>query len=535
MKKSLKTLLVMAVVLVVLGGAAVALWLTAPETEVEEESSSSTPSYPVIDREAADVESISIESDAGDFTIVPLEDEETSSPSSESSASSEDEESASSAVSTTANFTLEEYQDYELTTSRINTSVNNIVGLSATKELGAQEDLDTFGLTDEALCTITVHYKDGGEDQLVLGAEAGESSGNYILKDGEVYIGYLPSQLYYGPFTYFDNEVYAVADRVSETEDEEGTTSQETLSDQLNSMELSGANFPQPIKIVYDDTRTSGYLVTEPVTAESGTTAFSDMVTALKSLTATQVVDAGLSQETLEKYGLAQPAAKITFDMNGEEHTLAVSAPDEEGVCYLTADDHDVVYEVTQDDVSTWAGVDLMDLRMSYIWLPNIQDVRKLTLTVDGDMVYSYDVTKVLNEEKSTDSVPSYDLQVKNAGGEDIDYEVYQDYYQDILSIAVLSAEQASCSDSPTLRIEYEYFEKDGSDVIEFFAVEGKDRYAAELNGEFNGLVRKQSVEDLVASLPDLDRNYSPQVEEENSSTAESEASSASSASSEAE
>ena len=84
MKKSLKTLLVMAVVLVVLGGAAVALWLTAPEPEVEEESSSSTPSYPVIDREAADVESISIESDAGDFTIVPLE-EETSSASSESS------------------------------------------------------------------------------------------------------------------------------------------------------------------------------------------------------------------------------------------------------------------------------------------------------------------------------------------------------------------------------------------------------------------------------------------------------------------
>ncbi len=215
--------------------------------------------------------------------------------------------------------------------------------------------------------------------------------------------------------------------------------------------------------------------------------------------------------------------------MNGEEHTLAVSAPDEEGVCYLTADDHDVVYEVTQDDVATWAGVDLMDLRMSYIWLPNIQDVRKLTLTVDGDMVYSYDVTKVLNEEKSTDSVPSYDLQVKNAGGEDIDYEVYQDYYQDILSIAVLSAEQDPYSDSPTLRIEYEYFEKDGSDVIEFFAVEGKDRYAAELNGEFNGLVRKQSVEDLVASLPDLDRNYSPQVEEENSSAVESEASSASS------
>ena len=36
MKKSLKTLLVMAVVLVVLGDAAVALWVTAPAPVVEE-------------------------------------------------------------------------------------------------------------------------------------------------------------------------------------------------------------------------------------------------------------------------------------------------------------------------------------------------------------------------------------------------------------------------------------------------------------------------------------------------------------------
>ena len=35
----------------------------------------------------------------------------------------------------------------------------------------------------------------------------------------------------------------------------------------------------------------------------------------------------------------------------------------------------------------TWADSDLMDMRMSFVWLPTITNVSRLTLTVDGDMV----------------------------------------------------------------------------------------------------------------------------------------------------
>ena len=57
-----------------------------------------------------------------------------------------------------------------------------------------------------------------------------------------------------------------------------------------------------------------------------------------------------------------------------------------------------------------------MDLRLSTIWLPNIQDVETLTLTAEGDMVYAFSATKVLNEERSTETVPAYDLEIVNAG-----------------------------------------------------------------------------------------------------------------------
>ena len=90
-------------------------------------------------------------------------------------------------------------------------------------------------------------------------------------------------------------------------------------------MELSGANAAEPIVIDYDSSKVSSYLITQPVMAESGTNTLTEIATALKSLSAEAVVAAGRTQETLEQYGLAEPYAQITFDMNGEEHTLAVS------------------------------------------------------------------------------------------------------------------------------------------------------------------------------------------------------------------
>ena len=162
--------------------------------------------------------------------------------------------------------------------------------------------------------------------------------------------------------------------------DSEGSSSTSTLADVLYHMELSGANAAEPIVIDYDSSKVSSYLITQPVMAESGTNTLTEIATALKSLSAIAtalkslsakaVVAAGRTQETLEQYGLAEPYAQITFDMNGEEHTLAVSEANSSGNRYLIADDIDLVYEVTGDSVNAWAEAGLMDLRMSYVSAP---------------------------------------------------------------------------------------------------------------------------------------------------------------------
>ena len=136
-----------------------------------------------------------------------------------------------------------------------------------------------------------------------------------------------------------------------------------TLADVLYHIEFSGTHLSAPIVIDYDETVVSGYRISQPVTAESGSNTFNEIVTALKSLTANSVAALGRTPENLEAYGLAEPYAQISFDLNGQEHTLAVSEAGSDGTRYLLYDDADLIYTVADDSVSLWAEAQLMDLR----------------------------------------------------------------------------------------------------------------------------------------------------------------------------
>ena len=70
---------------------------------------------------------------------------------------------------------------------------------------------------------MEVQYTDGTSDELVVGNEAGESAGRYILKDGIVYISSsFSGALLETPLYFINTEIYSVADRTEETVDSEG-------------------------------------------------------------------------------------------------------------------------------------------------------------------------------------------------------------------------------------------------------------------------------------------------------------------------
>lgn len=499
MKKTTRNILIMLAVLLVLGAATAALWLL-PSGEPEEESSGtdySVETEPVIARSSGEILSITVENAQGSYEILPQAAETAASASSGTSSETEPE----------INFTIKGLEDYDLNTSAVTTLAKSLLSVNASRNLGELENLESFGLSGKGQAKVELRYKSGGADTIIVGNDAGGNTGKYLLKDGVTYVvAGLKANLLEGRMSFLNTSVYTVADLTEESTDSEGSATETVVPDIVYSMKLSGANFPEEIVLNYDSSRMSGYLITSPVVAESGTNTFSEIITALKSLSADKVAAIGVSEEGLAEYGLQEPFARIEFDMNGEKHTLAVSETNTEGKRFLTADGSDVIYEVAADTVATWAETSLMQLRMSYIWLPNIKEVNKLSLTHSGG-TSDFHITRTVNEEKSTDEKAEYDLAIKSGAGKEIDYTNYQGFYQQLISIAVFSTDRVEYAKEPVLRAEYSYFEGQEPTLVEFYAIEGQDRYTVELNGGYSGQVRKASVDHIIELLPKLNNN----------------------------
>lgn len=485
MKKTVRNIIIMLAVLAVLGGAAFLL-LKMPAEGGEEELSSSAaaessgPVETVLSISEEDVESVEIRNSQGDYTAVPLD------------------------TGDGVSFTIKGYEGYGLENTYLTSNVKTLLNMTAAKNLGPQDNLEAFGLSGGEEVEATVNAKSGVE-KLTLGKTAAETSGRYVLKDGNVYIATsVPANFYESMYVYFVKDIYTIADRVVETVDDEGNKSESAGEEILKSLTLSGSRFPEPIAIESSSKGSSGYLMTQPVTAESGNTAFNDLVASLKSLTASSVASADTSEESLKQYGLSEPEAEIQFVLNDSEHKLAVSAKDNDGNRYLLADNNGLIYQVANDQVSKWAEQTVLGLRMSYIWIPNIKNVEKVHLTVEGDQVYEYRITRTKNEQSSSssDSVMDYDLTIVDADGNNVDYDdAYQPFYQKLIALAVFSMDSTDYGKDCKLRIEYEYFEG-GGDTLEFYPIEGQNRYAALLNGQYNGQIRGSEMDALLAVIP---------------------------------
>ena len=468
MKKTVRNILIMVLVLAVLGGGVAALLLLPKDGGGDASSSSSQPESSaretvyITQIPESDMQSITVTNSQNTFTLVP---------------SGQD-------------YTIQGYEDSVVNALTAANSVKALLSMQSARELGKQADLESFGLAGDGAVQVEIVTTDG-KRQVVLGKAAAETAGNYVLSDGQVYIcPNVPENLYGSMFRYFNYSLYSIDSNVNE-DNPNGY-------DILYHLNLSGENFPEPIQVVYDTSFMSMYVIREPILAESGTTALQAIRDALLAPTASEVAAAKVSQEQLADYGLDKPAAMAEFDLNNNQHTLRVSKA-HSGYRYLMMDDRDVIYRVTDEQIAPWADAKLSQLRMSYIWLANIMEVQQLTITENGTPAADFHITRTLNEEKSTEDSPTYDLAVTDAAGQGVDYAAYRDFFSEMLSIAVLNVDRPEYGGTPAYKVEYRFFE-DEPQTVEFYPV-GADRYAAVLNGGFSGQVRKSETDAAFARL----------------------------------
>lgn len=489
MKKKKQYLIIMLVVVLAVVGVAAVMLLNPGEAEDNESSlssavESSEPAEEIVAVDAADVKSITVTLPYDEYVLLPAVSDE--------------------AESDEITFTIKGLEEFTLSDSEITTLGNGLLTISSTKSVGEKDDLKAFGLIasddmESGDGGVTVTVETGSETiTYKIGAASPESSGRYVVMDGEneVYIATISAAVFNKAYDFISKDLYSVAD-ITVTDDEGNETAG---TDEIASISISGSNYPDAIEIK-SSTSMSGYAMTMPMKADASPDRMAEIVTVLKTVAASSVSKAPYEESDLSEYGLDEPSAKAEYVLNGEKHSITLGDRAENGDRYMIADDFGIIYTIADDNVSAWADSNVLTLRSSYILLPNIKNVQTLTLTVDAEKTV-FDIERVLNEEKSTEEEPFYDLAIMS-GGKEISYdELYQPLYKELIAISVLSVDTVEYNNStPKMTVEYAYFDSSESDVVSFFELADKERYVVELNGEYDGIIRKTSLDSIIDTI----------------------------------
>lgn len=479
MKKTTKYIIVTLAVVVVLGAVGAFLFFTDPANQAAEESSSTSSSAEervLIKRTASELQSIRVQGENADFTLLAKEEEATG----ESSASSESEPAMV--------YSIEGYEGYDFKQANLKAAARNFADLTYVKDLGEISDLEQYGLIDGTVATAT--YKDGTTETFMVGVEPGETAGRYILYKGRVYVSSI-NQVYYSTL---EEQITPVSWTIEDVTDEDGNT-----ASTLDMFKIVGEKYPRAVELVYDP-KSFDYIMNAPIPSGGSISFSNDLIEVLRSFNAGTVVKIKATEEDLKAYGFDDPYAEMSFTINGETHSITVGAKNGSNRYIYVDGNRNVIYEIANSSLSTWADAGEAKFRDGYVNILMITKVNKITVEgPSGKTVI--DLARTVNEEKTTDTVTSYDYTAKR-DGVDIVYKNITKFYSNLISIPILNMEEAPTTGQPVFTITYGYYDGSPETTMEFYqSAESEDRYIARINGIYNSTVRKSSIDSVDKAL----------------------------------
>lgn len=142
-------------------------------------------------------------------------------------------------------------------------------------------------------------------------------------------------------------------------------------------------------------------------------------------------------------------------------------------------------------------------LRSKLILLPTISDVKSITV-IQGSDSSTLTATRTKDESKSTQDKPVYTYKVAGSNGKELDYDTnYKNFYQSLISLELLETADGKPSGSPVYSVEYQYYDKNNKDTIQFYQ-SGDRRYTAVVNGQVQGVVTSSDVDSIIANYQKL-------------------------------
>ncbi len=485
MKKNTRNLLLVLGLVVILGAAVLVLALTGGQEEGESSSASSTELISLISEEEKNLSSVKVTNENGSYIIKITEQEKESSSSSEESDSSSEAEPEMEYI-----YSIDGVDETVADTDRMESAAAVGLSLNATRNLGKQEKLDDFGLA-EPVSTVEVTYRDGSTKTVYIGGSvAGGSGGYYVMVEGDdnVYTASCNDGLFQGSGYYVKTTMFTL--QADET----------TGLIYATHLKLSGTEMPEPIEIEGDDSYV--YHLVSPKKAEADSEEVQAIIDGLASISATNVASPDVSEESLKKYGLDEPAGVIEFTVKDQgSYKLSVSAKNEDGTRYALLDGTKAIFIINDSDVSTWLGRTVLSLQSTLNLMPMIQNIKTMTLTVDGKE-YAFRLEREEDPESSTEDSKAYTYKVFNKDGKELDYEEnFKHFYRSFITNYIIEDYREMPEGDPYVTCTYTYFDSDETNSIAFYKVSDRRYCVVEDGDNVKGLIDPTYLERAVEYL----------------------------------
>lgn len=482
MKSGTRNVIIVAACAVVLGGTVFALTKTGTGSS-SSSSASSTANIQLISKSSNDVVSMKVTNKKGSYTLVPDK-------SGTASASS----GSSSAASSSVNYTVEELSGCPINTSETSTVVQNGFSLAATKNLGTVSSLEDYGLKNPQ-AVVEVKFKDGSSFNYKIGNATVTDTSIYYMcgeNSSNVYAVSIDEGL-------LENADYFVSKQLLSIQSSSSSSSAATSASSgvdFTQINLSGSNFPKTVTMQKKDDTLA---IVSPDSYDADSNNVSSLESCLTNLTADSVAAVKPDAAALKKYGLNNPTVIADFTAEKKNYKLIVGAKNGSNY-YAMLDGVNVVYSVTGDSLNGLVSQNLFNLRNKLIFMPNIETVKSIT-AVSGSTTDSVNVTRTENAASSTQDKKAYDYKVSGNGGKSLQYDTnYRNLYERLIGITLFADTDTKPSGSPVASIQYSYFDKAGTDKIEFY--QSDSRHCTVLvNGKISGLCVKSDLDSVMQYL----------------------------------
>lgn len=505
MNKSIRTLIIAGVIVVLLGGAA-AFLLNLPDSNDTEKKSQSGDIL-LYDKTSLDAEEITVDNSGGEYTLVGFSYKDQAeklkkaqSEAAEESETSEEAESSEnvrkeeeSAINIYMHYTMQGYEELDVAKDEGNSlsycssyvSALEIVDKSGNK-------YKDYGL-DSPRSTVKVVFSDNSTETLYIGNDAPDNKGVYFRRDGNANV-YLMQVENAKPFLVEKLQMFDKAmtkDLDSEAE--------------IATLDISGTAYEKEIKIDRgsDIASAATYKMRSPSREVAALDSVEKIAGSLFGMTGTWVEAVLPDKDTIKKYGLDKPYMELKATASDKSKAdILVSKAEKDGSCYAMIPGGKTIFRMQKEDVEKWYGIKYEDLLAATFILPNTPNITRADITSDGKR-YDYRITHTTGRN---DNYEEYTKTTVKLDGKEVGFSNLSIFIDNVSRLTRKGVDIKSLdgyTEIFSICFEYDSEDKSLKDDLRIYKND-KGSYVVKLNGNIEGYTDRDDAQELISQVPKI-------------------------------